>query len=328
VSSNRPVLIITSKEDVHADFVILKIREKGADVVRINTEDLQENSSFALEFNRGNWVDRFALLDSSVQFDSSQISAVWYRKPQPVEVSSSIVELHAREFVRDEFDFFLRSYYLLLQHKKWVNPYWSIRHAGQKLPNLLLASKLGFKTPKTLVTNRVEDAREFGRENRWEIIVKPFFFSGFVIAETQPWHCFTNDVSEREFDRFADSIGLAPTMLQQNIRKKIELRITVIGSQVFCAAIDSQGLKRTATDWRAFDSYKVPHSVYELPAEVTARLLNFNEHFGLAFSTFDLIVTPEGEYVFLECNPNGQWYWIEDLIQLPMSAAMADLLLN
>jgi hypothetical protein len=39
-----------------------------------------------------------------------------------------------------------------------------------------------------------------------------------------------------------------------------------------------------------------------------------------------MIVTPEGEFVFLELNPNGQWLWLELELGLPLVASMADLL--
>ena len=47
---------------------------------------------------------------------------------------------------------------------------------------------------------------------------------------------------------------------------------------------------------------------------------------GLLYGAFDLIVTPEGEHVFLELNPNGQYLWIELITGASLSEAMADLL--
>ena len=49
-------------------------------------------------------------------------------------------------------------------------------------------------------------------------------------------------------------------------------------------------------------------------------------HLGLNFGCFDFIVTPSGDYVFLECNPNGQWLWVEDATGLKISEAIADFL--
>jgi glutathione synthase/RimK-type ligase-like ATP-grasp enzyme len=46
----------------------------------------------------------------------------------------------------------------------------------------------------------------------------------------------------------------------------------------------------------------------------------------LRFGAIDMIVTPEGRYVFLEINPNGQWRWIEDASGLPISDALCDAL--
>ena len=48
----------------------------------------------------------------------------------------------------------------------------------------------------------------------------------------------------------------------------------------------------------------------------------------LTFGAIDLIETPKGEYVFLEINPNGQWLWLDDMLDLGISAAVADWLSN
>ena len=48
--------------------------------------------------------------------------------------------------------------------------------------------------------------------------------------------------------------------------------------------------------------------------------------FGLQFSALDLIVTPAGEYIFLESNPCGQWGWIEKQTGLPLTEALVDIL--
>ena len=49
---------------------------------------------------------------------------------------------------------------------------------------------------------------------------------------------------------------------------------------------------------------------------------------GLCFGAIDMILTPKNEYVFLEVNPNGQWGWIEELTRVPISSAVANLLIK
>lgn len=52
------------------------------------------------------------------------------------------------------------------------------------------------------------------------------------------------------------------------------------------------------------------------------------DYFGLEFGAFDLILTPENEYYFLELNANGQWGWIQYMTGLPIKEAIADLLIK
>jgi D-alanine-D-alanine ligase-like ATP-grasp enzyme len=59
---------------------------------------------------------------------------------------------------------------------------------------------------------------------------------------------------------------------------------------------------------------------------VDAGLHRLMRSFGINFASIDMIVTPEGEFVFLDLNPNGQWLWLEEELGLPLVASMADLL--
>ncbi len=40
----------------------------------------------------------------------------------------------------------------------------------------------------------------------------------------------------------------------------------------------------------------------------------------------DFIVTPDGDYVFLENNVGGQFGWLEDMTGEPMTATLARML--
>lgn len=326
----QTILVITSKFDVHADYVAIEIRNMGGDIIRMNTEDMMCNSDFYLKKlgATSEWKLYLHFKDSQKTLTDKDFDTVWYRKPSPIEVDSRVEEDPAKTFIQEEYDCFLRSFYTLYSHKRWINPFWYLRHASQKLPNLELASNLGLQVPKTLITNNPEIAKEFGENCNWNILVKTFYFSGFVVNQTEAWHCFAKKIAKEEFEKFSETITLSPVFLQEYIEKSIELRVTIIGEQIFTAAIHSQEFERTKSDWRAIDTYQIKHTIYELPETIANKLLAFNRHYSLVFSTFDLILTPDGEYYFLECNPNGQWYWIEDMTKLPMAKAMAQLLLG
>jgi hypothetical protein len=46
----------------------------------------------------------------------------------------------------------------------------------------------------------------------------------------------------------------------------------------------------------------------------------------LRYGAFDFAVTNDDNYIFLECNPGGQFGWIEANTTLPITHALADLL--
>ena len=65
-----------------------------------------------------------------------------------------------------------------------------------------------------------------------------------------------------------------------------------------------------------------------LPEVIASRCRDLIHALGLNFGCIDLIVRPDGEYVFLECNPNGQWLWIELETGQKISESIATFLID
>ena len=99
---------------------------------------------------------------------------------------------------------------------------------------------------------------------------------------------------------------------------------------VFAAAIRSQESRLLRHDWRHHHEFASSqfYTAYRLPAKIERLCVRLVRALGLCFGALDLILTPQGEYVFLEVNPNGQWAWIEDFTGLPISDAIAELLMQ
>jgi len=68
------------------------------------------------------------------------------------------------------------------------------------------------------------------------------------------------------------------------------------------------------------------YAVIEPPGPVAIGMLRLLKTFGLAFGAFDFTVTPDKEWIMLECNPCGAYGWLEDALDLPITSALADLL--
>jgi len=322
------ILIVTGIDDVHADIVIPLIEQSGVEVVRLNTDNFADNTHFTVSSDA--WAGDLHLIDSNRTFRTEEVTAVWYRKPVPVGTRRNFAFNAAREFATSEFEAFIKSLYGLMDRAFWLSDYWRIRAAGQKIPNLRIAEKIGLQTPRTLVTNREEDARRFAEACDWKLLAKPFGLTTFKTQENThtSWDSFSTVVDRETFERLAPTLSAAPVILQNYVEKLIELRVTIVGRRVFCTSIDSQKHSFARQDWRAVDAEELAHKEFKLPLPIKEKLLSFNQHFGLEFSTHDLIVNPSGEYIWLECNPNGQWRWIEELTGQPIAHAIAELLID
>src|SRR5690606_10985169 len=122
-----------------------------------------------------------------------------------------------------------------------------------------------------------------------------------------------------EFEENVDRIALCPTLLQEYVEKSYELRVTIFGDTAFACRLDSQVAKGARVDWRMVTPDHIPHTIVTLVNRVESALREMLRRLDLRFGAFDLIVSPEGETVFLELNPNGHWYWIELATGAPMA---------
>jgi glutathione synthase/RimK-type ligase-like ATP-grasp enzyme len=208
-----------------------------------------------------------------------------------------------------------------------MDPELVIRRADNKQLQLQVASEIGLETPRTLITNDADAVRSFARSCEAGIVTK--MLSSFAVYEDGKERVvFTNPVTVEDLDDLS-GLKLCPMTFQERIPKALELRVTVVGNRVFAAAIDSQTSSAAQHDWRKdgvalMEEWKR----YELPAEVEARLLRLMDHFRLNYGAVDFILTPDGRYVFLEVNPVGEFFWLESCPGLPISAAIADVLLG
>ena len=98
---------------------------------------------------------------------------------------------------------------------------------------------------------------------------------------------------------------------------------------MFAAEIHSQQSKRSRDDWRRYGLRKAPYRVHDLPKDVERSCLAIVEALGVIFGAIDMIVTPDGRYVFLEINTLGAaWLRIEELTRMPITAAICELLVE
>lgn len=321
MNDDRRILIITQELDPHADIMVGVLAKRGIRPVRFHTRDFPTKA--AISFSAGTGEDlRIALTAGGETVGGEEIKSVWYRRPDKCLIEEELTGVE-RRISEEECEETLRGLYRGLDGL-WVNRIDRNRYAASKVVQLRKARELGLRVPDTLITNDPKRLVEFYHAHGGDIVVK--------MQKTAFWApeaglgLYTSKVDLDKL-KHAELIRRCPCVFQENIRKDVELRITVIGRRVFAAALRSQEVAAAHVDVRRA-TMTVPHERFELPREIEKKVLGLMGAFGLQYGAIDMIVTPEGEHVFLELNPNGQFGWIEERTGLPLYAAMADLLIS
>jgi len=301
------ILIITHKEDYTSDFLIDKLNNKGIKYKRLNCEDI-DKINYSIDNNL-----EFTF-DNEYSFKS-----VWFRRTKLPLIENA--KFSERVYLQDEYEILLKNLFSVID-AKWLSEPNSIYRAENKLLQLKLAREIGFNIPKTLVTNSKVELKTFYAKNNQDIIIKPLGISR-VIQDDSMTFLFTNHLKKEHIDSI-EEFDLTPCLFQNRIEKDLELRITVVGENVFSAGVDSQSNIETQLDWRKsqlqFFKCKIPTDIENKCIEIVKRL-------NLRFGAIDIIKDVNGNYIFLEINPNGQWAWIENQAQLPISDAIINELI-
>lgn len=203
-----------------------------------------------------------------------------------------------------------------------------LRQAEHNELQLLVASELGLRVPRSLYSNDPVAVRRFFRDLEGRVVTK-IQNSFAVYRGDEELVVFTTQMRRKDLAAL-DGLRYSPMLFQERLEKKLELRATVVSRRIFSASIDAQQRQATtAVDCRrdgmglvdAWEPYQLPRPVERALVELVAR-------FGLAYAAAAFVLTPRGHHVFLEINTGGEWYWLARNPGLPTAEALADLLLS
>ena len=310
----RRVVIISDPRDVHIPPVAQYLDDEPIviDPICIISSD---NLSYSFIDGQIRVIYKEAFLDN--------VGSVWYRKPQALTTEDLPCAEEYRPYALSALEKYADALNVEFPEALWLSDYFSIKKATPKPRQLDTAARLGFSVPQTLFTSDAKQAEQF-LAKQGTCVVKT------MAIKIPPGKTFYTTIIKKEEVQDFTGLQLAPTIFQQFIRPVTELRVTVVGSQVFAATVenrDPHNEKSPVRDWRiAHNTDTFSAQAIELPDELKEKCLNYLETYDLRFGAFDFIIDENGTTWFLECNPNGQWLFIEEETGLPIARAIANLL--
>jgi hypothetical protein len=322
------IVLMTHTGDVTGKLVELRARltARGADVLRFDTDRFPTDAQvvFSQEHDRE---------DIRLRCDGHEVrlepgDAIWYRRARWAGQLPQTMDRQLRHGCALESETLLRGIMAAAPCFVMDSPD-RVRARGHKPYQQRLARELGLATPRTLMTNDPAEARAFVASCPHGAVSK--MLSAFAVLgdDGEEQVVFTTALDDRHLARL-DDLRLAPMVFQETIAKRLELRITVVGSRMFAASVDSQAVAGAEVDWRERGvSLLAAWRPYTLPADVERALERYMQRIGMQYSAIDMLVEPGGRHVFLEANPAGECFWLEHFSpHFPLVDTIADVLLG
>lgn len=317
--------IFSYEDDHHSDAVSARLNELDRDVVVLSCEDYCRKWT-------ASWTvvgDQPGLIfETDTQtFNASEISAWWFRR-EPVFPPNDGLSGVDRYIESQKSIFLHMMLHELADQRPCIDAPSQVTRAKSKLLQQRVAVSRGLSVPATFTGGSPNLAWLWTHEVSGQLCSKAIE-AGRITNEDGSAHAKFTTLFERRSEKELSSLRSCPVNIQQFIPKQLELRVTVIGQDVFAASIDvSAANEPSKIDWRHYDWANTRYAKFELPAPVRSKILAVMEDLNLHYGAFDFVVTPDEEYVFLEVNPTGQFLWVEDLTDLPLTDAMAKLLIE
>jgi hypothetical protein len=308
------ILVISTPRDEHAQTVLVELSKLGAPAQLLDLSEFPQRLGLAMRYEGR--TRRFVLGCAEGGLDLEDCGAVWWRRPQSPEISSEIARSSHRMFAFNESVEALQGLWHALD-AFWVNDPARDHVAQRKAYQLRVAQDVGLEIPATLVTNCPGAAREFVAPKGSERVI----YKAFSATEEE-WR-ETRILKPGEVP-LLDNVRYAPVIFQEYIDADVDLRVTVVGDEIFPAAIHSQDTSYKV-DFR-IDIASARIEATRLPSDVEERLRAFMKRLGLVYGAIDMRRTPDGRHVFLEINPAGQWLFVEQFSGQPITASLARLL--
>lgn len=300
------VILSSITGELTTDKVIDWLRFYKKDFIRFNGYDFINDHEFIYYIDN----DTIAMKNNAIDWD--KVKVIWYRRWLAGDEFESFLnlksfDLDTRSRIRDFSYSEIRSassiMFNKLRNKIFNNP-----NDTPKAAQLEVARKVGLTIPKTIITSNKKELLRFFKICNSKVITKCI---GNVVSfepsrGKNSYSTYTVTVDKDDIIIGEDNFSIS--LFQEFLDKDVEIRSFLLAGKIYSMAIFSTFNKQTKVDFRRYPTDKPNRNVpFKLPVDIEDKLLEFAKILNYNNGSFDLILTKEGKFVFLELNPDGQF---------------------
>jgi ATP-GRASP peptide maturase of grasp-with-spasm system len=295
------ILIQSISQDFSTSAVIQWLCDSNEDFIRLNNKSIITQVVYS--------ENGFKIEIENRQIDIHNLKKYWFRRGSFDFVNRlsndlSGTALPFKDYMKGENTVVneLLNNYFLYNVQSIGNPETS---KVNKITACEIAEKYNFKIPDFIITTKKEELLKFYKKHKKIISKSLYGLPGFSINNIN-YSAKTKIVEFIDDENCSDSFSVS--LFQEYIEKKIELRVFFLNDKFYPSAIFSQNDIQTKVDFRNYNRNRPNRVVpYKLADDVIEKLKKINKELSLTTGSYDLILTPENEYYFLEVNPIGQF---------------------
>lgn len=319
------IIIFTEEGDGMAENVKRQLLKQGEKVIQVDESNPIKFSNFTIN----NETENLRLDYKNEVFCSRVIKSIWFRRGyfsriEPIQGEKSI-----------ELDFI--NYNINQEQKSLLDIIYSHfkrlcftvsdprSYQVNKIETLRQAKECGLRIPSTLISKSKRDVIEFSKDKN--IITKGIQEVFEMNWQNKVYFNQTERVSRNEFESMQDLFF--PSLFQDEIVKQFEIRTFFFCGLFYSMAIFSQNDETTEVDFRNYNDEKPNRMLpIQLPSDIELKLTKLMNKMCLETGSLDLIFSIDGSYTFLEVNPVGQFEFLANSCNYPITNDIANILKN
>lgn len=314
------ICILSTEADQSTNEVIDWIAYYNKPFIRINSENLISENKININISKN------IIFLNGQKIEANNIQSVWYRKWRfPNNLINFIkndneyakaLEMEFNEISTFLFQYLKNSYWLNHPDDKKIN----------KLYQMMVAESVGLNIPKSYLINNKNSLFDIYHYNR-ELVTKPLLANVTKINGDEIKCSYTRELDKELIE--SQNEYFFPSLIQEKIDKEFEIRSFYLEGNIYSMAIFSQNDTQTQTDFRHYNSHRPNRTIpYMLPKIIQKKIALLMNELKLICGSLDLIKNKNGNYVFLEVNPNGQFGMISKPCNYQLEKKIANFLIK